>query len=199
MYHIYQTEGFIIESEGRREADRFFNIFTKDLGMIRASAGGIRLLQSKLRYSLQDLSYSKISMVRGKDSWRITNAEVIDNISDLFFREENKREKLLVFGRIFALLARLLHGEEKNENLFEAVLSALEFFKKEKISCREVRNAEAIIVLRILKSLGYMAEKEKFKIFVSSFDFDKEILSKMEALRGEAFEEINKSLRESHL
>ena len=74
LHHIYHTEGFVLSGQSVGEANKYFRIFTKDFGMVGAMAQGIRLLQSKLRYSLQDYSYSKISLVRGKQVWRIVGA-----------------------------------------------------------------------------------------------------------------------------
>ncbi len=121
-HHIYQTDGFILKGREAKDANRFFTIFTKDLGLIGASAQGVRLLKSKLRYSLQDFSLVHLSLVRGREVWRITSAGKIDDIS--------KIENFSVVARIFSLLDRLLAGEEKNADLFDFVLSFILFIKK---------------------------------------------------------------------
>src|SRR5947207_241148 len=108
-HHIYQTDGFILASFDRGEANRYFHIFTRDLGMIQATAQGVRLIESKLRYSLQDYSLSHLSLVRGKDVWRITSASKLFNL-----HEEFGREQFTVFARVFSLLRRLIAGEAKN-------------------------------------------------------------------------------------
>ncbi len=74
MHHIYHTEGIILGSKAYGEAGKCYYIFTKDLGMIFASAQGVRKISSKLRYVLQDFSYIKLDLVRGKDFWRLTSA-----------------------------------------------------------------------------------------------------------------------------
>ena len=73
MHHIYHTEGIILGSRNIGEAGKYYYIFTRDLGMIYASASGVRKMSSKLRYVLQDFAYLKIDLVQGKDFWRVTN------------------------------------------------------------------------------------------------------------------------------
>jgi recombinational DNA repair protein (RecF pathway) len=134
--------------------------------------------------------------VRGKEVWRITGVSLIENLHILF---KGDKEKMAVWGRIFALLSRLLHGEEKNEKLFGVLVSAFEFFKLEKLSNENKRNAEAIIALRVLNSLGYLGGGESIAEFIDSPYFTADLISKMSVIRKMAFEEINRSLKETHL
>ena len=53
-HEIHKTEGFVLGSRPIREADKYFFIYTKDFGLIGAMAKGIRKLDSKLRFHLQD-------------------------------------------------------------------------------------------------------------------------------------------------
>ena len=80
MYHIHHTEGIILGSKNFGEAGRYYFIFTRDLGMIYASAQGVRKMSSKLRYILQDFSYIKIDLVKGKDFWRVASASKTNNL-----------------------------------------------------------------------------------------------------------------------
>ncbi len=50
------------------------SIFTRELGLVRATAQGIRLEKSKLRYSSQLYSFGIFSFVHGKEFWRLTSA-----------------------------------------------------------------------------------------------------------------------------
>ena len=67
MHHIYHTEGIILDSRSFGEAGKHYSIFTRDLGMITASAQGVRKMSSKLRFILQDFAYLKIDLVAGKN------------------------------------------------------------------------------------------------------------------------------------
>jgi len=217
MHRIYNTEAYVLKSLNFGEANKFFFLFTKDFGLIRASAQGIRHLKSKLRYSLQDFCYTKISLVRGREMWRITGAERIVNFchpresgdpeeSELDSRLrgndsliEVSSENFLILSRIFSLLLRLLHGEEKNEKIFELLNSGMLFLKQEKVSKDLLGSFEALMALRILSALGYIGNLGDLNKFVESPYWDSLLLEEMSLLRIKAVEEINKSLKETHL
>ncbi len=164
--------------------------------MVGAMAQGVRLLQSKLRYSLQDYSYSKISLVRGKHVWRIVGAIKEKNIRETLIGDQDKFKTVV---KIFALLGRLVRGEEKNESLFGHIITACEFMEKENLDKNFLRNCEYIFIMRILWCLGYMVESKDFKEFFESNNWTKELISKMSAVSREAVSQINKALKETQL
>ncbi|MEK7572309.1 MAG: DNA repair protein RecO [Patescibacteria group bacterium] len=193
MHHIYHTEGLILGSRNFGEAGKYYSIFTRDLGMVYASAQGIRKISSKLRFVLQDFSYIKIDLVRGKDFWRLTNASktnILDNIS-------KNHEAFKIFANIGKLLQRLLAGEETNRELFADLLSGLIILEKLKTE-EELRNVEAIIVLRMLNNLGYIGDDEILKNIIKS-PFGEDLIFEVGKSRLKILSEINKALGETHL
>ena len=84
MHHMYHTEGIILGSRNYDEAGKYYSIFTRDLGMIQASAQGVRKMSSKLRFILQDYSYVKVDLVKGKDFWRVTSASKTNLLDNLY-------------------------------------------------------------------------------------------------------------------
>ncbi|MSU55148.1 MAG: DNA repair protein RecO [Candidatus Taylorbacteria bacterium] len=195
-HHLYHTPGFILGSHVSGEANRVFRIFTKDLGLVRATAQGVRYLKSKLRYSLQDFSYVDLSLVRGQEVWRITGAVKKDDLFTVF-REDSYT--LAVFGRVFSLLERLLSGEDKNERLWQYLEEAVLFAVSKKRSAELVRNFEYILVLRILGSLGYLGQSPETFTFVESPYWSEELLLGLNDSIPLVVGEINKSLRETQL
>lgn len=191
---IYNTDGFVLKSANFGEANKYYYLFTKDFGLIKASAQGVRHLQSKLRYGLVDFSLARVSLVRGREIWRLTGAEkLVDYAGSL------KKPEFLLVSRIFSLLLRLLHGEEKNELLFDTLLQGLDFLQTNSLDRKNLENFECILALRILASLGYIGKLADFDQFTSSPYFTFELLSTMASLRTLAITEINKSLAETHL
>ncbi|MCE9517782.1 recombination protein O N-terminal domain-containing protein, partial [Candidatus Nomurabacteria bacterium] len=73
MHHIYHTKSFVIGSYNRGEANKILVLYTREMGLVRAVAQGIRLNKSKLRFGLQDFSYASVDLVRGRDIWRVTS------------------------------------------------------------------------------------------------------------------------------
>ncbi len=192
MHHIYHTEGIILGSNNFGETGKYYAIFTRDLGMIYASAQGVRKMSSKLRFVLQDFAYLKIDLVKGKDFWRITNVSKTNKLQKL-----SEPEIFEVFVNILKLLKRLLVGEDPNRNLFIDLLNGLFILEKSKTNS-ELRNTEAIIVLRILNNLGYIGGNEVLKDFIKS-PFEEDLIFKVSKSRAKILHQINKALKETHL
>ena len=126
MHHIYHTEGIILGSKNYGEAGKYYPIFTRDLGMIYASAQGVRKISSKLRFVLQDFSYIKIDLVQGKDFWRVTSASKTNKLEQLL----KDKETFLIVSNIGKLLKRLLAGVEPNEILFSDLINGFSVLEK---------------------------------------------------------------------
>ncbi len=193
MHHIYHTEGIILSHKDFKEASRYFYVLTKDLGLVYAEAQGIRKLQSKLRFVLQDFNYVKLDFVQRKNIWRITTASKVGEF-DKIYKDFNK---LKVIANISKLLIRLLAGEEKNEKLFEEVLNGFSLIEYNQDS-NNLKNIEIILVLRILNNLGYITEDKTFEDLVVS-PFGLELLPQILENKSKVINEINKALRESQL
>src|SRR3989344_2260267 len=99
MHHIYHTEGIILGSRNFGEAGKYYNVFTRDLGMIYATAQGVRKISSKLRFVLQDFVYLKIDLVQGKDFWRVTSVSKTDKLEKI----TKNPETFIVFSNIARL------------------------------------------------------------------------------------------------
>lgn len=197
MHNIYTTEGFILKSANFGEANKFFFIFTKEFGLIKAAAQSVRQLKSKLRYGLTDYSLAQVSVVRGREIWRLTSA--LEKFSLKILNKDGNLEKFLLLSRVFSLLLRLLHGEEKNVFLFESVKEGMIFLAKAELKQEDLANFECILALRILSALGYIGKINDFEQFTVSPYFTSEILVAMSHLKNRAILEINKSLKETHL
>ncbi|MSU44576.1 DNA repair protein RecO [Candidatus Nomurabacteria bacterium] len=193
MHHIYHTEGIILGSRNSGEAGKYYYIFTRDLGMITATAQGVRKISSKLRYVLQDFSYLKIDLVQGKNIFRVTNASKTNMLEQI----TRQPETFKVFANIARLLKRLLAGVEPNEALFVDLLDVLTILEKNKAK-ENVRNIEMIIVLRILNNLGYIGESAVLKNLIRS-PFEEDLIFKVLESKTHVLRQINKALKETHL
>jgi len=194
MHNVYTTKSIILKSVQIGEANKLYFLLTEDFGLIKATAQGIRLLKSKLKGHLQDFYFSKISFVKGKELWRITSSEVI--CQENFLRDSNK---IYIVKNIFFILLRLIHGEERNQNLFECIEKLYLFLLENDINTEDSKNIESITVLRILNILGYLKKNEFFIEFCNNNEINKEILQKFSIFRSKAILEINNSLKETHL
>ncbi|MCR4334633.1 MAG: DNA repair protein RecO [Patescibacteria group bacterium] len=194
-HHIYTTPGIVINSRNTGEANKYLYIFTRDLGMIGASAQSIRLGKSKLRYHSQDFCYSHFSLVKGKDVWRVTSA---GNGSTLFSDIKNYQPYFILYVTILSLLKRLLNGEEKHEELFDEIINGFSFITKQPFDKKILNNFERLMVLRILHLLGYIGKTKEFEVFLKN-EWSNEILEKSDNLNRKMIMEINRALKESML
>lgn len=193
MHHIFHTEGIILESRNYREADKCYFIFTRDFGLVFASAQGVRKITSKMRFVLQDFTYVKVDLVQGRQIWRLTQASKTGKLENV-----NKDwEKLRVTANIAKLLKRLLQGEESNVELFDEVISGLSLLERAQ-NKNEIKNVELVLVLKILNNLGYVGEKVNTDELVLS-PFSDEILLKDFNNKKDIIREINAILQATQL
>lgn len=196
MYSLYHTSGFVLSNNLSGEANRRFRIFTKDFGLLSVSAQGVRFLKSKLRYNLQDFSYCDLSLVRGREFWRVTGAAKREN---LFEALHDTPEMFKVFARAFSLLERLLSGEGENAALFGYLEEAVKFALLKNMPAGLTRNFECILVLRILNSLGYLAVSPDTLPFAGSPYWSETLLARASSFLPKIMGEINRSLKETQL
>lgn len=160
MHKIHVHEGLVLGKRGIGEANTSVFIFTKELGLLRATARSARFEKSKLRYGLEPFSRGRFSFVRGKHEWKITGVE---GVSREFLPSHTHGRRAV--GRVSRLLLRLIHGEERGEKLYDAVIQGFEFFVQSE-SPLEVESAECIVVLRILSQLGYVPDTPALSPFI---------------------------------
>ncbi|MBX4198778.1 DNA repair protein RecO [Candidatus Parcubacteria bacterium] len=175
-HHVYTTEGVVLALRPMREADKLVVVLTRDLGLIHAGARGLRKRDSKLASILLEMALVKVSLVRGKNTWRITTAGLVrDAGSEL----RGRKDALRSLYSVGTLLMRLVRGEEKHPELFhEFNASALKLLDDKET---EVSDWETGTVSRILFRLGYL---------------DKDSL---DLPRAELIKAINQGLKESGL
>ncbi len=119
-----------------REVDRLYSILTRDFGLIRASATGVRKEESKLRGVLEPVTLAEVSLVRGKEFWRITSAQTIKKVA-----------VTPEIARPLSLLEKLVQGEVAHPELFDVVEQHLE-------------GGEIALVAQILLHLGYLKPED---------------------------------------
>ena len=190
MYQKYHTEALIVGSREMGESDRVYALFTKDFGLVRARASSVRSERSLMRYALQNYSRANVSLVKGKHGWRAAGASAIMNAS-------GSPQNIKVFARIAELTTRLVHGEEKNEYLFETLANAHEALTKG--AHASATAVEVVCVARVLYALGYISPEALESTLFTHTAYGIEHLSEVEAKRDQILSSINKAIAETHL
>ncbi len=188
---IYHTEAFVMKTRSSGEADKTFDLFTKDFGVVRAKATGVRKLESRLRFFVQDLRYVDVSLVKGKTYWRLVSARPI--------HELNSKKSLSTPSRVrsLQLLSRLAPEGEPHPALFDDLVAAYLFTSKEKLSGTIIESVEALLALKILHALGYWGEYSGLDFVLSPFNT--EAIEKISATKKQIILEVNKSLAATQL
>lgn len=196
-YRIYHTDGYIIDSSTSGESNKIFTILTSELGTIIATAQGVRKLQSKLRYSLQDLTFARFALVRGKEIWRITGAEKIVNIYDKKIPVQIKQS----LARILMFIKRLSPGEALNKKVFEEFSSLNTFLTSSKIirDHNDLIAIENLAYLRIAHYFGYGTPSEELKEIVYSANWDSKTRDQSLKLIEESKREVVVVMSEAQL
>ena len=192
-YHIYTTEGIILKRQVFGEADILLHILTKEFGLIMASARSARLQASKLKGSLQEYQHISVSCVTGKNGWRITN---VGDLGSYFFNYPEAHRRIL--AQISDLLMKMISGELTHPEVFETVDSGFEFLQN--LPEKNLADFEALLVLRILYELGYVAKSEEIHIFIKNIsDWRQELVELAGEKKTVIVGLINKAIKESHL
>ena len=194
MHHIYHTHGFILSSRNTGEANKMLTVYTREMGLVRAMAQGIRLHKSKLRFTLQDFSYVNVDLVRGKELWRVTSAKHISS----FPLARSCALSLILITRVGSLIERLCTGESPNESIFDDFIQALYLLDDESISSSSREALELHLILRIMNSLGYIGDSAILSKYLTS-SFDESKTKTLLKERQSIIAHINKALNESQL
>lgn len=147
-YQTYITDAIVCGSWNRNTADKSILLFAREAGMVYVQAKSIRREHSKQRYALQDASYARVTLIRGKSGWKVASAE---SRLSLYERATTRSGRALVRDTIL-LLRRVMQGEIPHQAIFDDVLTALRGDE-----CDEHKTRATVLFARILYALGYVA------------------------------------------
>jgi DNA repair protein RecO len=191
-HHIHTTEGIVLK-RFPDDTDCFYIIFTRELGLVRCYAQGVRKIDSKLRFGLQEYCILDVSFVRGKGGWRITGALPISSL----YTESAGEANIKVICNIISVIVRLVSGEEKNENLYESLVSGFrQISKSEKDN---LKLYELLCIFRVMYFLGYIDKSGFPDALISTDCFDKETIDYVRDNEKNILTLVNKAIKESQL
>ncbi len=137
----YTTECIVIESFDQSEHDRVYKLFTREFGLIMVHAKSVRKLESKLRAHIIPRGISLVTLVKGKEVWRLVGAEEKLNKSSFIYD-------------VSQLIKRFIRGEGAHKALYDRTISFLE--KAENYDEKKVR---LLLYYIFLVELGYADAK----------------------------------------
>lgn len=116
---MIKTEGIILKEADLNEVDRLLTIYTKELGKVKVSAKGVKKLESKLRYSIESISYVQLILVEGKNFLILKDAI----IKNQFLKIKKDLEKIKITKEIAEFIDEAIIGEEKDEDVWKLILT----------------------------------------------------------------------------
>ncbi len=149
-YKTYTTEALVCGSAVSNTSDKWYLLFSREAGMVSATARSVREEKSKQRYALQDFSHIRVSLIKGKSGWRIGSAEALGNP---FMQVETRRQRGLI-NFVVAQLRRYVHGEVPLSRVYD---DAFELMTETAAFETQSILAQQLFLVRLLSELGYIA------------------------------------------
>lgn len=194
-YHVYTTEGIVFSGDLQGEADKYYSLFTKELGLIFAIGKGIRKQQSKLSPQMDVMTHGEFSFVHGKRGWRIIGARETDNVWKAF-RDDKVKQRAVV--DIVRTLRTLIAGEDPHPELFGSFVSAVAYLQTENLSHEEVKVWKRVATLRLLALLGY-GDKPAYESFLHTSVWSRFVIADALLLTDQMNADIEEALIASDL
>ncbi len=118
----YQTEAIIIKKTKLGEADSILTFYTPHLGKIQGFAKSLRRPRSKMAGHLELLTYSLVSLARGRNLDTITGSQTINSFLTL------KSDLWLTAGALYVteLTNQFTADQVENYPLFQLLLETME-------------------------------------------------------------------------
>ncbi|MDB4991875.1 MAG: repair protein RecO, repair protein RecO [Parcubacteria group bacterium] len=147
MRHKYSTRALVLARIPAGEESITASLLTEDFGLIRARSQGARKGSAKMSAGMQTLSESDVTLLRGKDIWRMAGAVLETNWARELDAAARKRA-----ARVLELADRLIRGEHADPELFLILTSFLRALPERTEDEQDA--AEMLAVLRMLHALG---------------------------------------------
>ena len=145
-----QTEGLIIKSRDINENDTVVKILTGDLGLISAFANGTKRVKSRTASAaVSPMTYSRLTLYRGRESYIIDDAKAID----VFFGLREDIERLSLANYFCELAGEFSPENTEAHEFLSLTLNLLHLLSEDK---RSADFLKPVGELRMLALAGYM-------------------------------------------
>lgn len=179
----YTTRSIVVESYDSGEHDKMLILFTREFGMVSAKATSIRKLESKMRGHLLPRKSCLVTLVKGREVWRVVGVEAGETLS-------------LLGGDVATILRRFVRGEGSHRALYDRVSALLALGDG-----YEPAKVRLLLYFIVLVDLGYadvrvigVASIEEYIAF-SIFDMYTHLVLSYDAVRSH----VVNVLKETHL
>ncbi|MCF6092818.1 DNA repair protein RecO [Microaerobacter geothermalis] len=150
---LSKAEGIVIRSVDYGEGNKIITLYTREWGKIGAMARGAKKTKSRLSSVSQVLTHGIYLLHTGSQLGNISQGEIISSFQEI--RQDLTKTSYALY--YFELMDRLTEERERNTDLFELLLTTLQYLsagKDEEILTR-------IFEVKILQASGYQPRLER--------------------------------------
>lgn len=149
MHLLHTTPAFVVSRYPHGDSSRVYKLLTRNKGLLFAHAQGVRELKNRNRYALKTGAHIEVTLVRGREVWRLTGARAgtVDSVPAACIEEVR---------RVLDLVGKLVPVDDPTSHLYSVVYEGMNALTHAG-TCDE-RAIEALTVLRMLDDLGFVAE-----------------------------------------
>lgn len=145
------TMGLIIKEQNIGEKDRLVFALTKDLGVVKAFVHGANNIKNQKCAATSLLSYSRLTLYKGRDTYTIGDA-----ISEhIFSKLRNDVVKMCLAQYFCELAITICPREQQAEKFLKLILNSLYLISEDKRSANLVK---ACVEMRMTSFAGYMPD-----------------------------------------
>lgn len=144
-----QTPGLIIKETNVGENDKLLVILTKDHGIIRAFADGVRRMKSKNSAATSLLCYANFTLYQNKDTYKVSDSSPIE----LFFELRYHLEELSLAQYFCEMAIKLTPEEFEPTEILRLLLNSLHFLTNQ---TKPINIIKAVTELKLISLAGFM-------------------------------------------
>ncbi len=148
---MYHTEGIILKKVNVGESDALIVLYTKDSGIMRALAKGIKKENAKLKGHLEPLNWCSLGVVEGKNGERLTHATALRQWPSI--RED--QQKLATALYIGDLVARYFQPGEKDASFWSILSGSFTVLEKSIFTPQTMRLFLTEFEKKLLENAGF--------------------------------------------
>lgn len=147
---IVKTQAVVLQARKFRESSRIVTLYTREFGKMGVMARGVVRPKSKYGPSLQPMSYITVVIYR-KEGRELQNLSVAEPVAR-FGVLTGSLERMSAGMAIVEIVNAAMHDEDRNEPLFDALVTALELLNREDVDASVVH---AWFLIQLATQLGY--------------------------------------------
>ena len=119
--HIRKVEAIVISHTDYGEADRILNLYTREMGKVRAIAKGVRKEHSRKAGHVEPFTCTTLMLAKGASFWIVSQAETVNAFNPI--RENLTKTAQAAY--VIELLERFSSEDEVHLTLYRLIKETL--------------------------------------------------------------------------